>query len=258
MRKILCILLCFTFIFALSACAASDSPEDSAPDSNSTVSDQKPTDTPALPNEYTAILNNIINAYPWNDDDLTMVPENPELSYMYRHNSALSEVGFALMDLDNNGQEELIIADLTHSFIYDLYTISDGKAVHLFASGERYCFYLYENGFVENQWSGSAAESGHDFYKLNDGELVLIERITLDAYHALDVGIISDPSEVTNDNCFFRSSSKDEKDYQWITSEEAIKAIDNYQNANIPLVIAYTPLSEYQTLKTMQEGDKYQ
>lgn len=258
MKKILCILFCLSFIFSLSACADTGLSDDSSLDSNSTISDQKPTDTPALPNEYSAILNNIINAYPWNDDDLTMVPENPELSYMYRHNSALSEVGFALMDLDNNGQAEMILADLTHSFIYDLYTISDGKAVHLFASGERYCFYLYENGFVENQWSGSAAESGHDFYKLNDGELVLIERITLDAYHALDAGVISDHSQVTGDNCFFRSDSKNEEDYQWIISEEAIKAIDNYQNANAPLVITYTPLSEYQMSETTQAGDKYQ
>ncbi len=245
MKKALCILLCLTLIFSLSACIDNGSSNDSLPDSNSTTSNQKPTDLSTLPCEYDTIINNIINAFPWNDDDRTMVAENPELSYMYRRNSALSEIGLALIDLDSNGQVELIISDINKPFVYDLYTISDGKATHLFDSGERYCYYLYENGFVENQWSGSAATSGHDFYELNNGKLVLIERITLDAYHALDAGLIGDLSEANDDNCFFRSNSKDEKDYKSVTSDEAIKAIENYQNANKRLIIEYTLLSEY-------------
>jgi len=200
---------------------------------------------PHLPYAYDTIINNIINAYPWNNDDINMIPENPELSYMYRQNSKLSEIGFALIDLDGNGQEELIISDPS-KFVYDLYTISNGKAVHLFDSGERYCYILRENGIVENTWSGSAVTNGHDFYKLNGEKLYFIERITLDAYHALNVGVIDDLSEANDYNCFFRSSSEDEKDYKSVTSDEAIKAIEHYQNANKPLTIEYTFLSEYQ------------
>jgi len=198
-----------------------------------------------LPYEYNVIVSNMINAYPWNDDDITIVPENPELSYMYRRNASLSEIGFALMDLDNNGQKELIISDITKPFIYDLYTISEGEITHLFDSGERYYYLLYENGFIENGWSASAATSGQDFYKLNDGKLAFIERITMDAYHALDIGLIDDLSQANDDNCFFRSESEKEKDYKSITSDEATKAIETYQNANKPLNIEYTLLSEY-------------
>ena len=244
MKKALCILFCLTLIISLSACVAAGSSDNSAPDSNRTTSSQDSTLIPTLPNEYATIINNIINAYPWNDDDMNMVLENPELSYMYRRNSELSEVGFALIDLDRNGQEELIISDPS-KFVYDLYTISNGKAVHLFDSGERYCYILRENGLVENSWSGSAATSGHDFYKLNDGELVFIERITLDAYHALDAGVIDDLSQANDDNCFFRSESENEDDYKLVTSDEAIKAIETYQNANKTLNIEYTLLSEY-------------
>lgn len=244
MKKSLCILLCLTLIVSLSACIGNSLSNNSVPGS-STTSNQKSINLSTLPNEYATIINNIINAYPWNDDDITMVAENPELSYMYRRNSALSEIGFALIDLDNNGQTELIIADINKSFIYDLYTISDGKAIHLFGSGERYCYYLYDNGCVENQWSGSAVTIGHDFYKYNNGNLDFVERITLDAYHALDAGVIDDLSEANDDNCFFRSSSDDEKDYKSVSSDEAIKAIENYQNANKPLIIEYTLLSEY-------------
>ena len=199
-----------------------------------------------LPDEYDMIIKNIINAYPWNDDDMTIVPENPELSYMYRRNASLSEIGFALVDLDNNGQTELIITEINCPFIYDLYTVSDGEIVHLFCSSERSCYFIYENGWIENQWSGSAATSGHDFYKLNDGSLDFVERITMDAYYALDAGLISDPSEADGENTFFRSKSEDFEDYILIPFDEAMEAIEAYQNANEPLVIEYTLLSEYQ------------
>ena len=226
--KSILFLVCISLL--LSACGISNPPAEMQSD--------------GIPHEYHLILSNIINAFPWNNNDQNIVPENSELSYMYRRNSALSEVGFALIDLDGNGQEELIISDPS-KFVYDVYTISNGKAVHLFDSGER-CFYiLRENGIVENSWSGSAATSGHDFYKLNDGKLNFVERITLDAYHALDAGLIHDLSESNEDNCFFRSNSEDEKDYKTVSSDEAIKTIENYQNANKELEIEYTFLSDY-------------
>ena len=244
MRKIISIILCLSFVFCLSACSYSNQPDNNSISSDSDKIAKQEINLPLLHSEYVLIIDNIVKAYPWNDDDMNMVPENPELSYMYRRNSELSEIGFALIDLDGNGQEELIISDPS-KFVYDLYTISNGKAVHLFDSGERYCYILRENGIVENSWSGSAATSGHDFYKLNDGKLDFIERITFDAYHALDAGLIHDPSEANEDNCYFRSNSEDEKDYKTVSSDEAIKTIENYQNANKELEIEYTFLSDY-------------
>ena len=242
MKKSLCVLLC-AFVLCFSACGQRDqfNAQDSASEN---TTNQESTALPKLHNEYALILENIINAYPWNDNDLTMVPENPELSYMYRQNAELSEIGFALLDLDGNGQEELIISDL-NKFVYDVYTISNDKAVHLFAGGERYCYLLRENGVVENSWSGSVPTSGHDFYKLNDGKLEFIERITLDAYHALDVGVIKELTEANNDNCFFISPTDQFEDYKSVTSDEAIEKIESYQDANKELEIEYTLLSDY-------------
>lgn len=244
MKKIISILLCLSFIIYLSACSYNNQPESNPVNSDSDKISKPETDQPLLHSEYALIIDNIVKAYPWNDDELTIVPENPELSYMYRRNSELSEVGFALIDLDGNGQEELIISDPS-KFVYDLYTISNGKTVHLFSSGEKSYYIVRENGVVEKTWSDSAVSSGHDFYKLNNGKLDFVERITLDVYHALDAGLIKDPSEATDDNCFFRSNSEDKKDYKTISSDEAIKAIDNYQNANKELKIEYTFLSDY-------------
>lgn len=247
MRKIISILLCLALVFSLSACTNQTSSNENTfnDNSDSIISDQTPNSFLLLPIEYDVIINNIIDAYPWNDDDITMVPENPELSYMYSHNSSLSEIGFALIDLDGNGQEELIISDITKPFVYDLYTILDGQAIHLFGSHERNAYYVYEKGYIENQWSGSAATSGHDFYKLNDDTLDFIERITMDAYHALDIGLIKDLSEATNDNTFFRSKSDNEDDYEATTFDEALKAIEAYQSASNPLKIEFILFSEY-------------
>ena len=235
MKKILCTLL-WCLIVCLSACTQ-QSPN---------AATQESTESPMLHSEYAFILDNIVKAYPWNDDDLTMVPENPELSYMYRRNAALSEIGFALIDLDGNGQEELIISDPS-KFVYDLYTISNGKAVHLFDSGERYCYILRENGLIENAWSDSAATSGHDFYQINDGKLDFIERITSDAYHALDVGLIQELTEATDDNCYFISPTDQTEDYKWVTSNEAIEKTKAYQETNKELEIEYTLLSDYKS-----------
>lgn len=235
MKKVIGLLFCLLLV--LSACGGAGLPEGSGTASGG--------DSPALPEAYAEILGNLVNAYLWDDDPTVLVPENPELSYLYRRNSQLAQIGFALVDLDRNGQAELIISDPDQPFIYDLYTLSEGTAVHLFASGERYCFYLFENGAVENQWSGAAVMNGHDFYRLENGKLMFLERILMDAYHALDAGLITDISQADEKNTFFRSPTENEKDYIPIPYEEAIATIETYQNANDPLTIEFTLLSEY-------------
>ena len=240
MKKALCVFLCVFVVFCLSTCSRT---ERSYSNSETTTS-QEPKDLPALHSEYSLILDNIVTAYPWNDDDLIIVPENPELSYMYRRSTALSEIGFALIDLDVNGQEELIISG-PNKFVYDVYTISNDKIVHLFASGERNCYILRENRWIENAWSGSAATSGHDFYQINDGKLDFVERITLDAYHALDIGVIKELTEANDNNCFFISPTDQFENYKSVTSDEAIERIEAYQTENKEIEIEYTLLSDY-------------
>lgn len=244
MKKLFLVFLCFALIFCMSACAHTNPSDTDSVNNNDPITSQE-TGSPALRKEYEIIISNLINAYPWDDDDLTIVSQNPELSYMYRQNAELREIGFALLDLDKNGREELIISDPSKPFVYDLYTISDGKAVHLFSGGEKYSFYLYENGYIENQWSDSAASSGHDFYRLTDGTLDLLERITLDAKHALNTGIIKEISQANEDNCFFVSSTDKFEDYKSVSFAEAMERIDTHQNANKQIPIEFTLLSEY-------------
>lgn len=91
------------------------------------------------------------------------------------------DIYYALYDIDGNGTMELIIAGgeggvsnpAFSPWNYDLYGYDGTSVVHLFPGmefGYRTNFLLYENGIIEVFYSGSAAESGIDFYKIgNDG-----------------------------------------------------------------------------------------
>lgn len=239
MKKILSIILCLLFVVCLSACSG-----DKQPDNNGDTTTTQAPDADVLPVEYETILNNIVAAYPWNSENADIVPGNPELSFMYVQSDELSDIGYALIDLDGNGQDELVISAVESPYAYDLYTISEGKAVHLFASGERYSHFLLENAYIELQWSDSAAKSGHDFLKLNDGKLELVERITYDAEQAVNAGVIGSFDEADDTNCFFVSSTDKTEDYKSVSAEEANEKIASYQNANAKLNIEYTLLSE--------------
>ncbi len=240
MYKKLSLLLAIALCLSLTLCACGDSrPKDTAPENTT------PAATTPMPEAYDQILQNLINAYPWNDNDNTVVPENPELSYMYRQKENLSEVGYALVDLDQDGQAELLLGDITYSQLFDAYTLKDGQLVHLLDSGERYSYQPLENGYFELVWSGGAALSGHDYFRLENGKLVFIERLTLDADHALDIGLIKELTEATDANTFFRSKTDQPEDYQLISFDEYLAAIDAWQAQYKPLTIPYTPLSEY-------------
>ena len=239
--------LCITII--LCACAGEKSDldnktNDGSEKPNSENSSQNHLDE--IPEVYAEILINIKNACPWDNYDSLIIPENPELSYMYCRHTELSEVGFALEDLDKNGTKELIISGIDSPFVYDLYTITDGKAKHLFDSGERYAHYLYSDGFVLLQLSGGATTNGSDFYKLNDGNLDFIERIILDTLHAKEAGLIDDLYEINENLCYFKSTSPDESDYVSITADEALAKLEEYQNNRTELKPAYIPLSEFE------------
>ncbi len=87
------------------------------------------------------------------------------------------DIYYTFYDIDGNGIMELIIAGGEHSvsnptfspWNYDLYGYDGTNVVHIFPEmsfGYRTNFSLYENGVIEVFYSGSAAESGVDFYRI--------------------------------------------------------------------------------------------
>jgi len=198
-----------------------------------------------MPQAYAEILDALVEAFPWNDDSEYVVEKYPEMSYLYRFYGALSDVGYALTDLDRNGQPELLLSSLLDDGITDAYSLVEGKAVHLFDGGERYRYCVRAGGLVENQWSGSAAMSGYDFSLISGGELILQERIVYDAFQAEAVGLVQDAWEADVADCWFCSRTVQPEDYLHISYQEAQKRLDAY-HTQYPLVkIQYQPLSDY-------------
>ena len=198
-----------------------------------------------MPQAYAKILDALAEAFPWNDESEYVVEKYPEMSYLYRFYGGLSDVGYAVIDLDGNGQPELLLSSMQDGGIIDAYSIVDGKAVHLFDGGERYRYCVRAGGMIENQWSGSAAMSGYDFSLISGGEFILQERIVYDAFQAEAVGLVQDAWEAGVEDCWFRSKTVQPEDYQHISYQEAQNALDAYHTQYPQVKIQYKLLSDY-------------
>lgn len=90
-------------------------------------------------------------------------------------------LGYLIEDIDGDGTEELIFGEngsgASDGTIYDLYTINDGKLVHVFDGGERDRYYLCENGIIANEGSSSAFTGGNAYYVFEGTELHLVEAV---------------------------------------------------------------------------------
>ena len=74
--------------------------------------------------------------------------------------SRLNEIGYAFLDLDSNGTDELIlgyVADGPKGNLDDIYTIINGQPVHAVKGWERNLYWLGRTGVIYNRGSGGAA-----------------------------------------------------------------------------------------------------
>ncbi len=124
-----------------------------------------------------------------------IVSNQNEFAYSYMWSlypvDSLSDAGYAFIDLDGNGVQELLIGRIGEGgwgsdtgMIYDLYTYRDGEAIHLFSSGERDAFFLCSDSLIANEGAGGAALSGYDYYVLDGAtsSLRLKERVLYDGW----------------------------------------------------------------------------
>lgn len=174
-------------------------------------------------------------------------PEDPgiEMSYLYIHHPDVSQILYALVDLDGDGQKELLLSGQGSDYPFDCFTVRNGKAVNVFSSGERYPFFVYQNGYIMNHWSNSAFNSGTDYLRYQNGKLVLLERFAYDAWYAEEAGLISDMENATGDNCWFASKTEDTSGYENISYEEVERRQQEYDSKMHTLYIEYTPITEY-------------
>ena len=133
-----------------------------------------------MPEAYQLVINKDITAitegWGWAEG------ENTGICPMISNVSSLSDLGYALMDLDGDGTEELIIADNgQRQVIYDLYSLVNGQLVHILSGGERNSYELRENSVILNVGSNGAASTDYVFYRVSGGQLVQDTLIRFDA-----------------------------------------------------------------------------
>lgn len=135
------------------------------------------------------------------------------------------ELGYLIKDIDGNGTAELIFggnADESVSWydgiIYDIYTISDGRLVHVLDGWERSRYFLCENGMIAHVGTGSAFDGTNSFFMLEGEELYLVESVTWNY-------------EEDNGNFIYYYTTESELDTQnaeIISAEQADAIIEKY------------------------------
>ena len=138
---------------------------------------------------------------------------------------APSDVGYYLIDLDQNGMEELLIGIIGEKgFFYDLYTIQDNQSVLIARSGERDRYYLCMDNIIANEGSGSAFTSGWVYYYLEGSHLQMKESVVYDGYYSE-----AEP--------WYYSTDSERGDYSTpITEEYANSVRDLYKYMDIPYI----------------------
>lgn len=134
----------------------------------------------AIPQAYRAVVETYVTAINerWGAERCSQ----EDISIVLRDVESLDSLGYALMDLDGDGVEELIVAcDEESQPILDLYTLVGGELVHVFSGGERNQYFLRQGGRIINIGSGGAARTTYVLNCLSGGNLVQEQVIYFDA-----------------------------------------------------------------------------
>ena len=194
---------------------------------NAPVETTAPTESgTAIPEAYQPVIAKYVTALTehWGGEACS----NADISILVSYATSPSELGYALLDLDNDGTDELVIAnDAERQVIYDLYSLVDGKLVHVLTGWDRNSYELREGFRILNIGSNGAASTDYVYCHLSRGQLVTDSLIRFDA--------ATDP-----DHPWFRGTG--ENDLAPITDENWSE--DEIYSAAASLPIAITPFAD--------------
>ena len=108
------------------------------------------------------------------------------ISYIFGSYNTYDYSGFYLKDLDGDGTEELLLGSNGNGawrVIYMIYTIQDGKLEMVCSGGERHYYRLCVDDYIFEESSGGVASGSEAYYRFENGKLVLVEGIVLDAFY---------------------------------------------------------------------------
>ena len=165
----------------------------------------------------------------WGYDQL----EAAGLNYMCMYYTDPSEIGYAIVDVNHNGSDELIIGAVGEygggsGEFFDLYTMVDGQVTLVASSGERDRYYLYSGGYLDNEGSDGADYSYNIYYQFYPEGYILMEE-----------ALVYDDEFVADGSWSYGAASTLPEERVYITNEEALQIMNRYQRVGI----GYTPFT---------------
>lgn len=159
--------------------------------------------------------------------------EEEQMSYMY---NLTDKIGYMYYDVNGDGIDELFIGEIADGnwkgVVYDIYTMVNREPKHVISGGNRNRYYICDNGFICNEYSSGALESGMRVYNLVENSTELFPQVSFkyDGY--------TNPKKP-----WFLSYGSDENEDSWENvSEEKFKerkkVFEKYERFN------YIPLSK--------------
>ena len=133
---------------------------------------------------YAAALSEQWDEGKYFENDLSALP------YYYYEGNALNNVGFGFVDLDNDGNWELVIGAILNAdkdpAVFEIWTLVDGEPVMIAQGGSRNRYvlqYVEEDGmwYVVNEASSSAFNSATYYLMLSEGKFEVVQGVVLDA-----------------------------------------------------------------------------
>ena len=133
-----------------------------------------------LINELTGILRGQDSGKLTVEDDYSVI-----LSWLTGQPASVN-LGYTLVDVDGNGVQELLVGENygdgeAGTVLYDMYTIRDGKILHVFDGWDRNRYYLLTNGNFINQGSSGAMQSNEAYYIYAKGDMIFIRSVIYDS-----------------------------------------------------------------------------
>lgn len=141
-------------------------------------------------------------------------------------------IGYAYLDLNGDGYDELLIGRVGDDAIYDLFTQIDGEVYHVFSGGERSVYKVMSHdgehtGMIRKVGSGGASLTNITFYLFSAAEEDLFPQLTY---------VYDETADPENPYSIIYG---DDIDSVPITEARFNEVWDGYGK---PLQIAYTPL----------------
>lgn len=181
------------------------------------VSMTNPAETVNTGTQYDAVLNKYKKAIAegWSKDQC----EIEGISTRMESGGDFIKLGYALLDLDGDGREELLIAEEAvphYDNLWDLYTtLEDGTPIQLWVDErDGYQGYLYEGNVIGIEYSGKT-QGEYLYQTLENGQLTLLEGLQYD-----------------NDNWFYTDS---EGKTNAISSDQAMVISYGYEHLKLEL-----------------------